>query len=102
MSSLSKREMCVLAEVRARAADMAATVERWSNINSGSRNPAGLREMRDILAERLAPLADRIEICPPDPVTALNDGGEEQLVLHGDNVRARKRTDAPRRVLLTG
>ena len=102
MSSLSKREMCVLAEVRARAADMAATVERWSNINSGSRNPAGLREMRDILAERLAPLADRIEICPPDPVTALDDVGEEQPVLHGDNVRARKRTDAPRRVLLTG
>lgn len=102
MSGLSDRESRIIASLRARQNDMVDTVIAWSAVNSGSRNLAGLAEMRDLIRERLAPLGESISICPPDQVTSYDTTGSQVPLPHGDNLHVRKRPDANRRILFTG
>lgn len=102
MPDLAALEKRLTASIADRQAEMAETVVQWANINSGSRNMAGLATMRDRLVARLTPLADRIEVVPPEPVTTLDDDGRETPLDHGDSIHATKRPEAPRRLILTG
>jgi len=102
MAGLSKPETQLVATLQTRQAAMAGEVVEWARINSGSRNMAGLAAMRDIIAARLAPLADSVETRAPGPVTTLADDGTEVPVPHGANILARKRPHANRRIILTG
>jgi len=102
MAGLSTPETQLVASLRDRQAAMAAEVVTWAHVNSGSRNMAGLAAMRGIVADRLAPLADSVEVREPDAVTTLADDGSETAVPHGANILARKRPQANRRIILTG
>lgn len=102
MSGLSVLEQRIIGHLHGRQGAMAAEVADWAQINSGTRNLAGLETMRGLIAARLAPIVDSIETRAPDPVTMLSDRGEEVSVPHGANLLARKRVPAKRRMILTG
>jgi glutamate carboxypeptidase len=102
MTGLAPPEAQIAALLGARQAAMAAEVVGWAQVNSGSRNLAGLETMRGLIAARLAPIADSIETHPPDPVTTLDEAGGAVPVPHGHNLLARKRPQARRRMILTG
>jgi glutamate carboxypeptidase len=102
MTGLSPSESRIVDHLKSRQASMAAEVVDWAQVNSGSRNLAGLETMRGLIAARLAPIADSVETRAPDPVTTLDDRGNEVPVPHGANLLARKRPHANRRLILTG
>jgi len=102
MVGLSTLESQIVTSLQDRQTAMVAEVVDWANVNSGSRNMAGLAAMREIVAARLAPLADALEVREPDPVTTLADDGRTVDVPHGANLLARKRPHAARRIILTG
>lgn len=102
MSGLSGQEARIVAALQDRQGAMAAQVIEWAQVNSGSRNLPGLAQMRSLIAQALAPIADSVETREPEPVTTLNDAGVETPVPHGANLLARKRPQANRRLILTG
>ncbi len=81
---------------------MLARTQRWSAINSGIGNLAGLQRQADELAEVFSTLPGEIELREPAPVTAVNEGGNEVELAHGRHLVLRVRPKAPRRFLLTG
>ena len=83
-------------------ATMLAQTERWSAINSGTGNLAGLAQLASELADALAALPGEIELREPAPVTALDAGGREIAQTNGRHLVLRVRPAAPRRFLLTG
>lgn len=102
MPGISEREARIVAGIQSRQADMVETVIAWGSINTGSRNLAGLANMRDILVERLSPLGGTVDVRAPDPVIGFDAHGVEVEMAHGHNIHVRKRPDAHRRILLTG
>jgi glutamate carboxypeptidase len=102
MTGLSPSESRIVDHLKGRQSAMAADVIDWAQVNSGSRNLTGLATMHGLIADRLVPIADTVASREPDPVTTLNDKGEEVAVPHGANLLARKREGANRRLILTG
>lgn len=92
----------ILDWVSAQSDAMIALTERWSAINSGSYNLAGLRSMRAALAEAFAPLGGEAEVLPLAPITQINARGEAVAVAMAEALTIRKRPQAPVQVLLVG
>jgi glutamate carboxypeptidase len=83
-------------------AAMLARTERWSAINTGTGNLAGLTRQADELAESFAALPGGIALRDPAPVTSVDADGREVELAHGKHLVLRVRPSAPRRFLLTG
>lgn len=77
---------------------MRETLRAWCEINSGSGNDCGLAAMFEALAAPFEPLADALE--GVDLPTTSNEFGAHPP--HGQALRARRREQAPFRVLLSG
>jgi glutamate carboxypeptidase len=90
-----------LVELIDHAAILAST-ERWSAINSGTGNLAGLQRQAEELAEAFSALPGDVALREPAPVTAVDAGGNEVELAHGRHLVLRVRPDAERRFLLTG
>lgn len=84
------------------AEPMLAQAIRWAEVNSGSRNLAGLAEMASLLADAFAPLPGDITLCESAPVETVGADGGPVDVSHGCNLRLVVRPDAPVQLLLTG
>ncbi|HEV7371725.1 hydrolase [Arenibaculum sp.] len=82
------------------AGGMAALVEAWAEIGSGTANIAGLERMADELTCAFAPLGGAAERVPLPPVSVIGADGEPREVRHGDLLRFTRRQEAPRQVLL--
>lgn len=91
-----------LAHLDAAASDLIDRTERWSAINSGSREPAGLRRMADAIEPALAALPGRVARTPLAPTPVVRADGSIVPAEHGDALRVRVRPDAPLQVALTG
>ena len=74
---------------------------RWSEINSGSFELAGLSRMERELCEAFAPLADNAEQLELPPARAIDSGGREIASPLGKALRFICRPQAPLRVLLS-
>jgi len=83
-------------------AAMLARTERWSAINSGTGNLAGLARMAEELAEAFSALPGEIDLREPASVTALDARGREIEQENGRHIVLRVRPEAERRILLTG
>ncbi len=81
---------------------MLADTQRWSAINTGTANLAGLGEMAGMLADAFADLPGEIELADPAPVTAIDAAGREVEQRFGQHMVLRVRPDADRRLLFTG
>ncbi|WP_126173589.1 hydrolase [Altericroceibacterium xinjiangense] len=84
------------------AAAMLGQVERWSAINSGTRNLDGLDRQASELAEAFSALPGDVRLENPAPVTAIAPGGQEVDLQHGRHLVLSVRPEAGRRFLLTG
>jgi len=102
MAGLSPSELRIVEHLGKRQGAMAAQLPEWAGVNSFSRNLPGLATMRELIAARLAPIADSVESVAPEPVTTLSDAGEPIPLPHGANLLASKRPGANRRMILTG
>lgn len=84
------------------AAAMLAQVQAWSSVNTGTANLAGLAEQADMLADAFGALPGTVELVDPAPVTAIAKDGSVFEKPHGQHLVVRVRTQANRRILLTG
>jgi glutamate carboxypeptidase len=100
MRGLSSIEQATLEH--AAAEPMLAQVEAWAQINSGSRNLAGLAAMAETLAAAFANLPGEIALEAPEPVEAMEPDGSLRALDHGRNLHLRIRPQAPIQLLLTG
>lgn len=100
MKQLTDEERKLIAPIDQAA--MLARTERWSAINSGTGNLAGLKRQADELAEAFAALPGGIALREPAPVEAINPEGRAVELAHGKHLVLRVRPTAARRVLLTG
>jgi glutamate carboxypeptidase len=81
---------------------MLAQTERWSAINSGTGNLAGLARQAADLADAFSALPGEIELHEPGPVTTVDAEGRTCEHPHGRHLVLSVRPEAGRRVLLTG
>lgn len=100
MQQLSAAESALIEPVD--PATMLARVEKWSAINTGTGNLAGLALQADLLAEAFSALPGKVELVSPAPVSAISADGIEREIFHGQHLVLRVRPEAPRRFLLTG
>ncbi|CAN7229244.1 hydrolase [Brevundimonas sp. LjRoot202] len=87
------------------AAREPAIVERaigWSNVNSGSRNAAGLARMLDLLEAEARRFGGEIARLPTRASSSVDDDGAVRSEAHADALRISMRPDAPVQVILTG
>ena len=64
-------------------AALLARTERWSAINSGTGNLAGLQRQAEELAEAFSALPGEVELREAAPVTSVDAGGNEVDTAHG-------------------
>jgi len=84
------------------AAALLARTERWSAINTGTGNLAGLQRQAAELAEAFSALPGELELREPARVASVNAEGNQAEQAHGRHLVLRVRPEAQRRFLLTG
>lgn len=87
---------------RPEPAAMLAQIERWSAINSGTGNLAGLARQAQELAEAFSALPGDLELVAPTPVEQVTAGGTVVEQAFGRHLVLRVRPQATKRFLLTG
>jgi glutamate carboxypeptidase len=87
---------------RAATEPMLDQVQRWSAINSGSRNLPGLARVAAILADSFSALPGELELIDSAPVETVDSGGHTSALEHGQNLHLTVRPDAPVQLLFTG
>jgi len=100
MKPLDKDESRLIEPIEQAA--MLAHAERWSAINSGTGNLAGLARQADDLAEAFSSLPGEVELREAAPASAVDAAGREIERRHGRHLVLSVRPDAGRRFLLTG
>jgi glutamate carboxypeptidase len=83
-------------------AAMLAQTERWSALNSGTGNLAGLARQAEELASAFAELPGEVALHVPATITAVDAAGREVELAHGKHLVLSVRPKAERRFLLTG
>jgi len=87
---------------RARSEPMLEQVLAWAEVNSGSRNLAGLERIAELLADAFAALPGALRLEHPQPVEAVNPDGKLVKIKHGRHLHLSVRPTAPVQLLLTG
>lgn len=95
-------DQTVLDHVAARETAIVGRAVEWANVNSGSRNAAGLARMLDLLEAAARPLSADVARLPTAGSTSVGDDGRVREEAHADALRIRARPDAPVQVVLTG
>jgi len=87
---------------RARAPDMAAQTLRWSAINSGTGNLAGLARVAGELADAFSVLPGALRLVEPDAAERVEPDGRVVAIGHGRHLHLAIRPEAPVQMLFTG
>ncbi|MDA8564203.1 hypothetical protein N9L06_07120, partial [Mariniblastus sp.] len=82
--------------------DMQQMVTDWANINSGSRNLAGLATIHQAMAEAFKCLGGEMSSLTLPPVEQIGDDGAVQQFESGQALQIIKRPEAKKRILLCG
>ena len=99
---ISNPDQAVLDHVAARGEAIIDRAVAWSNLNSGSRNAAGLAAVLDALEAEARRLPALIERVPTRGSTTVGDDGAVRTEAHADALRITARPDAPIQIVLTG
>jgi glutamate carboxypeptidase len=81
---------------------MIALIQRWAEINTGSHNHDGIRQMRQTLANVFGPHGDSMEEVELQNRTMLDLYGHLQSVPTPNGLCIKKRADAPYQIFLNG
>src|SRR5579864_5026569 len=87
---------------RASSEPMLEQVVGWAEVNSGSRNLAGLERIAELLADAFAALPGALRLEHPQQVEAVNPEGRLVKIKHGRHLHLSVRPTAPVQLLLTG
>ena len=99
---ISPPDQAVLDHVAARREAIIDRAVAWSNLNSGSRNAAGLAAVLDALEAEGRRLPASVERVPTRGSTTVGDDGAVRTEAHADALRITCRPDAPIQIVLTG
>lgn len=99
---ISPPDQAVLDHVAARREAIIDRAVAWSNLNSGSRNAAGLAAVLDALEAEGRRLPASVERVPTRGSTTVGDDGAVRTEAHADALRITARPDAPIQIVLTG
>lgn len=100
MERLNLIERDVIAS--AAAYPMLPLVERWSAVNSGTRNIAGLTMMAEHLADAFGALPGSLNLIEPEVVERIGPDGKPAKLAHGRHLLLSVRPRAPVQMLFTG
>jgi glutamate carboxypeptidase len=95
-------DQTVLDHVAARGPAIVARAVEWANVNSGSRNAAGLDAVLHLLEAEARRLPAEVVRVPTAGSTTVADDGSVRAEAHADALRITARPDAPVQVVLTG
>lgn len=95
-------DQTVLDQVEARGPAIVARAVEWANVNSGSRNAAGLDAVLNLLEAEARRLPAEVVRVPTAGSTTVADDGSVRAEAHADALRITARPDAPVQVVLTG
>lgn len=95
-------DQAVLDHVAARADALVARAVAWAEVNSGSRNGAGLNHVLDLLEAEAKALPANVERVPTAGSNTVCDDGSVRLEAHADALKITARPEAPVQVVLTG
>jgi glutamate carboxypeptidase len=95
-------DQAVLDHVAARREMIIGRTIDWANINSGSRNAAGLNAVLDVLEAAASALPASVERLPTQGSTTVADDGSVRTEAHADALKITARPEAPIQVVLTG
>ncbi|WP_332659516.1 hydrolase [Brevundimonas sp.] len=95
-------DQLVLDHVAAREDIIIGRAIEWADINSGSRNAAGLAVMLDLLEAEAMHLPGVVERIATGPSTSVGDDGGVTTEIHADALRITTRPLAPVQIVLTG
>jgi glutamate carboxypeptidase len=96
------QDQTVLDHVAARETAIVGRAIDWANVNSGSRNAAGLARMLDLLEAAAAPLAAGVVRLPTAGSTSVGDDGAVRTEAHADALQISLRPEAAIQVVLPG
>ena len=95
-------DQTVLDHVEARGPAVVARAVEWANVNSGSRNAAGLDAVLSLLETEARRLPAEVVRVPTAGSTTVADDGSVRAEAHADALKITARPDAPVQVVLTG
>lgn len=96
-------DQAVLDHVSARADALVDRAVAWAEVNSGSRNAAGLNQVLDLLDAQARTLpAVAVARIATQASTTVADDGSVRTQAHADALKITARPDAPIQVVLTG
>lgn len=95
-------DQTVLDHVETRGPAIVARAVEWANVNSGSRNAAGLEAVLTLLEAEARRLPAEVVRVPTAGSTTVADDGSVRAEAHADALRITARPDAPVQVVLTG
>jgi glutamate carboxypeptidase len=100
MGELTIAEHALIA--RAAASPMCERTIAWADVNSGTRNVAGINGLGADLADVFALLPGEVALVEPAPVDAVGGDGRVLALDHGRHLRVTVRPHAPVQLLLMG
>ena len=95
-------DQAVLDHIAAREADIIGRTLDWAEVNSGSRNAAGLNTMLDLLEAQARRLPAEVTRLPTQGSVTVGDDGAVETLAHADALQITARPEAPVQVVLTG
>ena len=100
MSKLTNDEAAAVAFIATQP--MLAQVERWSAVNSGTRNLDGQAQIASMLLTDFGTLPGTIALVDGDSAEQVDVQGHVSMLDHGRHLHLRVRPEAPVQLLLTG
>jgi glutamate carboxypeptidase len=102
MMRILQPDQAVLDHVAAQEAHILGRTVEWAQINSGSRNEAGLAAMLDRLEAEAARLPAQVSRVPTRGSTTIGEDGAVKAIAHADALLINARPEAAVQVILTG
>ncbi len=102
LTDLTPEDEALMARAHASAADIESRARRWSAINTGSHNLAGLRTLAPLLADAFSSLSADVRLAETAPFPLVNASGREEMTETGPVVLVTARPQAPLQVVMSG
>jgi len=99
---VTQEEQSILDKIAPLQAGLMTRLEAWSAVNSGSRNAAGLKEMRGLLAKAFTATGAVITERALNPTESVNADGEKKLTHYEPALLITQRPQAPIQIVFTG
>lgn len=99
--ALESEVQTILSGIQTKRDEMLNQLVRWSAINSGTSNLAGLRQLSQLVLDELRSVSDQVQAIPVSPTLTVDQHGNLQERHIGDVLLGIRRADAPQQAILS-